>query len=151
MIETKIMKKSKLLFAVLFTGISLQLSAQARQEFNFGLIGANFEIPVHKDVTIAPGASTNFDLDWLNIGVRGSYYFDNLFGITDDAWDVYGGADAGYSIYNGNDDHKHKSEFDIGLHVGGRWFWNEKWGLYVELGGARVQGPVGGVGVTMKL
>ncbi len=145
------MKKANVLFVLLVVLTAIQMSAQARKELNFGIIGANFEIPVHKDVTIAPGASTNFDLDWLNLGVRGNYYFDNLFGIEDEAWDVYGGAGVGYSIYNGDNDHDHKSDFDIGLHVGGRWFWNDKWGVYVELGGARVQGPVGGIGVTMKL
>ena len=28
---------------------------QARKELNFGLIGVNYEIPVHRDITIAPG------------------------------------------------------------------------------------------------
>lgn len=127
---------------------------QARKELNFGLVGINYEIPVHKDITIAPGIGTNLDLDWLNVGVKGNYYFDNVFGITDDAWDVYGGANVGYSIdmrddhdNNGNDE----SDLNLGLQVGGRWFWNDKWGVYVEIAGGNVSGFSPGIGLTVKL
>ncbi len=143
------MKLTTFYASLVFAFVSFTALSQARKEVNFGLIGANIEFPVHKDITIAPGASTNFDLDWLTVYVRGNYYFDNLFKITDDAWDVYGGAAAGFAMYNGND-HK-DDDFDIGLHVGGRWFWNEKWGVYVELGGGSTQGANGGIGVTLKL
>ncbi|MFB3390336.1 hypothetical protein [Flavobacterium sp. LAR06] len=45
---------------------------QARKELNFGLVGINYEIPVHRDITIAPRVGTNLDLDWLNVGVKGN-------------------------------------------------------------------------------
>lgn len=123
--------------------------SQARTELNFGIIGANYEIPVSDDITIAPFAGTNFDLDWLTLGVKANYYFDNLFDLTDDAWDVYGGAGAGYAFYNGN--RNKDNDLDIGLHVGGRWFWNDKWGIYLEFGGGNTQGATGGLGLTVKL
>ncbi|HWR93576.1 MAG TPA: hypothetical protein VN192_00050 [Flavobacterium sp.] len=143
------MKKTTILFILLFTGLSIHSFGQARSELNFGLLGINYEIPVHRDITIAPGASTNLDLDWLTLYVKGNYYFDNLFDINNDAWDVYGGASAGFAIYNGDEDED--SGLDIGLQVGGRWFWNDKWGVYLELGGGSVQGATGGVGLTVKL
>ena len=143
------MKKTTLLCVLAFICFTANTFGQARSELNFGLIGANYEIPVHEDITIAPGAGTNFDLDWLTIGVKANYYFDNLFELTDDAWDVYGGVGAGYAIYNG--DSGKDSDFDLGLHVGGRWFWNDKWGLYLEFGGGNTQGATGGLGVTVKL
>jgi hypothetical protein len=143
------MKKTTLLCAFMFICFAATVFSQARKELNFGLIGVNYEIPVHEDVTIAPGASTNFDLNWLTLSVKANYYFDNLFELTDEAWDVYGGAGAGYSIYNGNGNDD--SGVDIGLHVGGRWFWNDTWGIYLELGGGSVQGATGGLGLTMKL
>jgi hypothetical protein len=143
------MKKMTLLCVLGFICFTANIFGQARSELNFGLIGANYEIPVHEDITIAPGAGTNFDLDWLTIGVKANYYFDNLFELTDDAWDVYGGVGAGYAIYNG--DSGKDSDFDLGLHVGGRWFWNDKWGLYIEFGGGNTQGATGGLGVTVKL
>ncbi len=144
------MKKITVFFALLFTCLAASVFGQARNELNFGLIGVNYEIPVHEDVTIAPGAGTNFDLDWLTVSVKANYYFDNLIDLTDEAWDVYGGAGAGYSIYNGSNNGI-DSGFDIGLHVGGRWFWNDKWGIYLELGGGSTQGATGGLGLTVKL
>ena len=144
------MKTSTILFFFLCTFFVVNVFGQARQELNFGFVGANYEIPVQKNITIAPGASTNFDFNWLTLSVKGNYYFDNLFEITNESWDVYGGLAAGYSFYNGDDDDK-DSDFDLGLHVGGRWFWNEKWGVYLELGGGSVQGMNGGIGLTVKL
>lgn len=126
-----------------------EAASQAREELNFGFVGANYEIPVHRDITIAPGAATNFDLNWLTIGVRANYYFDNLLGLHDPAWDVYGGIGAGYAIYNGNEGRQ--NDLDLGLLVGGRWFWNHKWGIYLEFGGGNIQGVIGGIGVTTKL
>lgn len=144
------MKKSILLFVITLFINSVSLFGQARKELNFGIIGANYEIPVHKNITIAPGLGTNFDLDWLNIGVKGNYYFDNLFGISNTSWDVYGGANAGYSVYMG-DNKNDKSDIGFGLQVGGRWFWNDKWGLYLEIGGGNVSGLSPGLGLTVKL
>ena len=143
------MKKTFLFFAFIFTFAAANVFGQARSELNFGLIGVNYEIPVHKDITIAPGASTNFDLDWFTLNVKANYYFDSLFGLTDEAWDVYGGIGTGYAFYNG--DGSKDSDFDVALHVGGRWFWNDKWGIYLELGGGKVQGASGGLGLTVKL
>lgn len=144
------MKRATLLFVFTLLLGAASVFGQARKELNFGLIGANIEFPVHEDITIAPGLSTNFDLNWLTIGVRGNYYFDNAFGITDEAWDVYGGLGLGYSIYNGSDDDLN-SDVNLGLQVGGRWFWNDKWGVYLELGGGITGGMSGGVGLTVKL
>jgi len=143
------MKKLILLFVFALICSASSVFGQARKELNFGLIGVNYEIPVSTDITIAPSAGTNFDLDWLTLGIRANYYFDNLFELNNDAWDVYGGAGAGYSIYNGNGNKS--SDLDIGLHVGGRWFWNDKWGVYLEFGGGSTQGASGGLGVTVKL
>lgn len=143
------MKTTSLFCVLIFTCFAFNVSGQARSELNFGLIGANYEIPVHEEITIAPGASTNLDLNWLTLNVKANYYFDNLLELTDEAWDVYGGAGAGYAIYTGNDNKD--SDIDIGLHVGGRWFWNDKWGVYLELGGGSTQGATGGLGLTIKL
>ncbi|WP_435133746.1 hypothetical protein [Formosa sp. A9] len=143
------MKKITLLFVFALFCSAASVFGQARKELNFGLVGVNYEIPVHKDITIAPGAGTSLDFDWLNLGVKANYYFDNLFGLTAPAWDVYGGANVGYAVYmgNGHDD----SDLDFGLQIGGRWFWNDKWGVYLEFAGGNVSGLSPGLGVTMKL
>jgi hypothetical protein len=145
------MKKLTALFVFGLFFCITNVFGQARHELNFGLLGANYEIPVHKDITIAPGIGTNLDLDWLNIGVKGNYYFDNVFGISDDAWDVYGGLNAGYSVYMGDNDKDNESDINLGLHVGGRWFWNDKWGVYLEFAGGNVSGLSPMIGVTVKM
>ena len=43
------------------------------------------------------------------------------------------------------------SDFGFGLQVGGRWFWNDKWGVFLEAGGGNLDGAGGFVGVTMKM
>ncbi|MGQ7944533.1 outer membrane beta-barrel protein [Flavobacterium sp. WC2509] len=148
------MRKTTLLlvFALSFSFVSV--FAQARKELNFGLVGINYEIPVHRDITIAPGVGTNFDLDWLNVGVKANYYFDNLFGISNAAWDVYGGANVGYA-FDMRDDHDNnghdESDVDFGLQAGARWFWNDKWGVYAEIAGGSVSGLSPAIGLTVKL
>ena len=139
----------KKIFVIASMLLMVNVYGQARKELNFGLIGVNYEIPIHKDITIAPGVSTNTNLDWLTFNARANYYFDSLFGITDSAWDVYGGVGAGFATYNGDDDDD--DGFDIAAHAGARWFWNDKWGVYAELGGGSLQGATGSVGVTVKL
>lgn len=140
------MKKNTLLLAlVIFIGTS-NLFGQAAQQLNFGLVGLSYDIPVATDIAVSPFAGTNFDLNYLVIGVKGSYYFDNLLALPAE-WDFYGGANAGYALgIENNVD----NDFDIGLQIGGRWFWNDKWGLYLEFGGGKV-GTTGGLGITMKM
>jgi hypothetical protein len=151
------MKNSTLFYSLIFALLTINTFSQARKELNFGFVGANLEFPVHKDITIAPGVATNFDLDWISVHLRGNYYFDNLFGISNDAWDVYGGVGAGYAFFNGDefdDNGNHNGnddDFDLGLHAGARWFWNSKWGIYAELGGGSTSGAMGGIGLTVKL
>ncbi len=139
------MKKLLLVAFVLIATVSV--NAQAQKYLNFGLVGVSYEIPVASAITIAPAAFTNFDFDYLTLGVKANYYFDDLFGLTPD-WDVYGGANVGFGLAM-NDDNG--SDLNFGLQVGGRWFWNEKWGVYVELGGGALGGAAYGLGVTMKM
>ena len=139
------MKKLALTFVIVMISLNYAHS-QAVSQLNFGLIGVSYDIPVSENIAISPFAGTNFDLDWVIIGVKANYYFDNLFGLPD-AWDVYGGANGGYGI---GIDSENDSDLDVGLQVGGRWFWSKKWGVYLELGGGKL-GPTGGLGITMRL
>ncbi len=136
-----------LLISVLCLTVVSAQDSQTVKQLNFGFVGASFEIPVHKDISIAPYAGTDLNLDWLALGAKGNYYFDNLFELPS-AWDVYAGLNAGFAIGLGSNGN---SDINFGLHVGGRWFWNDKWGINVELGGGSVTDVTGGLGVTMKL
>jgi hypothetical protein len=142
------MKKLSLIL-LLFIGVTTAVSAQATRELNFGIIGVGFDIPVAPAIAITPYAGTDFNLEFLNLGVKANYYFDEIFGLPE-AFDVYGGANAGFAMWIGNGSES-TSGIDIGLQIGGRWFWNEKWGLYLELGGGHHTGGTAGLGLTMRL
>ena len=141
------MKKITLLMA--FAAFSLVSFGQAKKQISFGIIGATLEFPVAKDITVGPAAFTNLDLDYLTLGVKANYYFDNLVGLGD-SWDFYAGANAGFGLWIGDGDNG-SSDLDLGLQVGGRWFWNDSWGLYVEVGGGKLGGAAYGIGITKVL
>ena len=139
------MKKTLLILTIGLLSLNYTYS-QAVSQLNFGLIGLSYDIPVSKNIAISPFGGTDFELDWLILGVKANYYFDELLGLPD-AWDVYGGANSGFGIGINTDD---DNDIDVGLQAGGRWFWNEKWGIYLEFGGGKL-GPTGGLGLTMRL
>jgi len=132
---------------LLMLGLTTNLFSQAREEINFGLVGASYELPVSDNITIAPTAFTNFDLNYLTLGVKANYYLDSIFDLPED-WDVYGGANLGFGLGIGNG---YANGLDLGLHLGARWFWNDKWGVYLEAGGGKLGGASYGLGLTLKL
>ncbi len=140
------MKKTLLLIA--FIASTTFMFGQAQRQLNFGIIGASFDIPVASAIAIAPFAGTDLNLDYLNLGVKANFYFDELIGLPA-AWDLYAGANAGFAMWIGKDNGT--SGVDIGLQVGGRWFWNEKWGIYLEFGGGHHSKGTAGLGLTMKM
>jgi len=91
---------------------------------------------------------------FLDIGVKGSYHFSELFEIRDEKVDVYGGLSLGYLIssYSGSGfagyDDPYGSVFRLGIHIGARYFFNEKVAGYGELGYGIA--PLS-LGVTFKL
>lgn len=145
------MKKVLLLGAVILSTalFTTKLNAQAKQQISFGLVGVSYEIPVSNVITIAPTAYTNFNLSHLTLGVKANYYFDDLIGLPSE-WDVYGGVNGGFGVVV-NNDNSLENGINFGLQIGGRWFWNETWGIYIEGGAGAVGGAAGGLGLTMVL
>ena len=140
----------KLLTIIALVGVmafgSSTVYGQAQKQLNIGFIGVNYEIPIATDITIAPAAGVDWNFNHLQIGVKANYYFDNLFGLTE-PWDVYAGLNAGYGIGLDNNG----SDFAFGMQVAGRWFWNDKWGVFVEAAFGNLDNAGGGIGVTMKM
>lgn len=152
------MKTIKTLFLALFASVALSTSAQAPladggNQLNFGLgfgwglpVYASYDFSVHPDITVAPEISFNLDgMDYLIIAGRGDYHFNTLLSIPSN-FDFYAGANLGFAVgFNGG-----SSDLDLGAQVGGRWYWNEKWGLNLEFAGGMI-GAGGKIGVSMKL
>jgi len=57
-------------------------------------------------------------------------------------WDFYTGGRVGF---NAGDDF----DLSLGIEVGGRWYWSDKWGLNLELAGGTGFGTT--IGVSMRL
>ncbi len=150
----------KIIFLIVMSFIMTGLKAQGNgvaplakgdKQLNFGTgfsnggipIYASLDFAVHKDVTVTPEVHAKFD-DNIKGGilVKGDYHWNSLIGIPSN-WDFYAGARVGFDFgADGLDP-------DIGIQVGGRWYWSEKWGLNVEFGGGTGFGTT--VGLSMKL
>ncbi len=103
-------------------------------------VGVDFG--VHPDITIGPQAIFDLDLDYFGLAFRGDYHFNSIMNIPRD-WDFYAGANVGILNAIGNDN----IYADAGLQVGGRYYWNNKWGINLEFGGGSSFG--GRLGVSM--
>ena len=145
------------LAALMFSGLIFAQGAaplsKGEKEMNFGL-GFGSGIPaywgmewaVHNDITVGGVAAINLSgFDYMTLLARGDYHWNRIINIPPE-WDFYAGVslggDIGFSSGYGSGLH-----FDA--HVGGRWFWSDKWGLNLEVGGGTGFGA--SIGVTMKM
>jgi hypothetical protein len=76
---------------------------------------------------------------FIDFGARGSYHFSELFGITNENVDIYGGAFLGFlaSSYSGPgdlDNNLYGSTLRAGIHAGARYYFSPKVAGYGELG-----------------
>jgi hypothetical protein len=136
----------KIILMLAFVAIASFSFGQAQKYLNIGGAGtglyASIEFPVSSVISIAPQVSTDYSFNTIVIAGKANYYLDDVFGVTE-PWDVYAGVNLGWRLETGNDG------FNWGIHIGGRWFWSDKWGINAEIGGG--SGVLGGVGVTMKM
>ncbi|MGQ1786725.1 MULTISPECIES: hypothetical protein [unclassified Saccharicrinis] len=119
------------------------------KQLNFGLgfntdgfpVYGGVDFAVHDEITIGPQVNMVFgDDSSLSLGFRGDYHFNRLLEITSD-WDVYAGANAGLGIETNN-------TLELGLQIGGRYYWDNKWGINLEFGGGNTFSTK--LGVSMK-
>ncbi|MCF6352042.1 MAG: hypothetical protein L3J06_03430 [Cyclobacteriaceae bacterium] len=97
----------------------------------------------------------DYRLSYFGIAARGSYHFNELLG-ADDKWDFYAGATLGYyfSSFSGDafagSNNLGDGGLGVGVHIGARYFINEKIALNAEFGGgSAVSGAT--IGVTFML
>ncbi|MGC3947189.1 MAG: hypothetical protein QM762_22170 [Chryseolinea sp.] len=91
--------------------------------------------------------------NFIDFGVRASYHFAKLLKVPNKKFDPYAGAQLGFvaSSYN-YDNSAYSDPYDggvrAGLYAGARWFFNEKVGVFGEVGFAL---DAVSIGATFKL
>lgn len=148
------MKKVTLIIAFIAISVlgfsqSAPLSKGGKQ-LNFGLGFSSHGIPAyvgmdfafHNDWTAGPVIKVVMDED-VYIGALGrvDYHWNRLLEIPRN-WDFYLGANVGF--LSGED-----NGLALGLQLGGRYYWSDKWGLNLEFGGGTGYGT--SLGLSMKL
>ncbi len=145
--------------------------AKGQAQFNAGLGLSSRGLPVyigidygvHPDVTLGGEFSyrsynQNYRKDKYNhsiIGISGNanYHFNNILNIPSN-WDLYAGLNLGFYIWNSSNDfhgnHNHNSGLGLGAQIGGRYYFNEKFGINLELGGGNVFSE-GKFGISIRL
>lgn len=116
---------------------------------------------VHQDITIGGEFSfRSYNDNWSNhkyrhsiIGISGNanYHFSTLLNIPAN-WDFYIGPNIGFYIWNSPTEYEgsHTSGLGLGAQIGGRYYFNEKFGINLEFGGANVFSG-GKFGISLKL
>lgn len=169
------MKKISLSFIILITfGVS-QLYAQSpirkgEKQFNFGLGASNLGIPIylgldfgiHENISIGPimsfrtyiskgadsnGNIINYTQTAFGIGFNGDFHFNNLLSIPRE-FDVYAGVSISYFVVNSTTTVTGTVLLpDIGVnpHVGGRYNFNPKWSVQVQVDAGTHTGAMGGL------
>ena len=166
------MKIKKTLFLVSFLLISILTFAQeadtisnqvgkaplnkGEKQINFGLglntdglpVYAQLDFAVSRDITVSPmvALTAGNSYSFTTIGVHSDYHFNSLLDIPSN-WDFYAGANLGFRFYMSQ--HSGTSPLHLGLQIGGRYYWNQRWGVNLELGGGAGFGSR--IGVSRKL
>lgn len=121
------------------------------------------EFAVNDVITVGPyfGYTSynynTFGFKWkytfIDVGVRGSYHFSELFEIRNEKVDIYGGVSLGalISSYSGDgsfNNNPYGGGVRFGIHAGARYFFSEKVAGYGELGAGMAALSLG---LTFKL
>jgi outer membrane immunogenic protein len=116
---------------------------------------------VHKDITIGGELSfrsyydnynnTEYRHGIMGITGNGNYHFNSILNISQD-WDFYAGLNLGFYTWTSSSDYpgNRSSGIWLGAQIGGRYYFSEKVGINLELGGGTVSSG-GKFGFTFKL
>jgi outer membrane immunogenic protein len=94
----------------------------------------------------------NYNSSVIGIGANGNYHFNRILEMPS-KFDFYAGANLTAFIWNydNNDYHNNHDAVGLGLQVGGRYFFTDKFGINLELGGNTGTSNGAKFGVTFKL
>jgi hypothetical protein len=121
-----------------------------------------FDVGVHPDISVGGELSfrsyrDNWQGDRYNhniIGIsgNGNYHFNTLLNIPEE-WDFYAGLNLGFYIWSTENDEYDgdgSSGLGLGAQVGGRYYFNDRFGINLEVGGANAFSG-GKFGISLKL
>ena len=143
--------------------------SKGESQFNAGLGLSSWGVPVyagidwgvHRDISVGGELSyRSFNDNFrdgryrhsvFGISGNGNYHFNTLLDIPRE-WDFYAGLNLGFYIWNSDDDYpgNRTTGLELGAQVGGRYYFTERFGVNLEVGGASAFSG-GKVGITLKL
>jgi outer membrane immunogenic protein len=165
----KIISFAALLLISNLTFAQYALSKGERQlNAGFGLsswgipVYAGFDIGVHPDISVGGELSfrsyrerfqgNGYNHNIIGISGNGNYHFNTILGIPRE-WDFYAGLNLGFYVWStSNDDYPGDGSSGLGLgaQVGGRYYFNDRFAVNLELGGGNSFGG-GKLGISIKL
>jgi len=158
-----------LLLAAAQASFAQYFLSKGEAQFNGGLGLSSWGIPVyagvdwgvHRDISVGGELSFRSYYDHpnneryhhsvLGISGNGNYHFNSLLNIPPE-WDFYAGLNLGFYVWNSDDDYPgdHTTGLELGAQVGGRYYFNNRFGLNLEVGGGHAFSN-GKIGVTIRL
>ena len=165
------MKKTILIFLFIVTAKFIQAQYAlpvGKSQLNAGIGLSTWGIPVYVgfDYGVATDVSAGAEVSFRNysdrfigvkyrhsiIGISGNANY-HLNGITDipEQFDLYAGLNLGFYIWSSSSNYPGESASGIGIgaQIGGRYYFNDKAAINLEVGGGNAFGG-GKVGITIK-
>lgn len=166
--------KGKVLLPILLFVASMATAqnplAGGRTQLNAGVglssrgvpVYVGFDFGVHRDISVGFEVSFRgyheywkkqvYYQHWIT-GISGNanYHFNRILNIPS-SWDFYAGLNLGFFIYRSPDGYPgdRSSGLGIGGQVGGRYYFNDKFGINLEFGGGNAFAN-GKFGISVKL
>ncbi|HKO77499.1 MAG TPA: outer membrane beta-barrel protein [Flavobacterium sp.] len=116
-------------------------------------LGGQISFQTDNDPYHYGGNTYHYDSSAVGIGANGNYHFNRILNMPS-KFDFYAGAALTYYFWNYNDydgnNHPDHDALGLGLQVGGRYFFTDKFGINLELGGGSATSGAK-FGVTFKL
>jgi len=121
---------------------------------------AGFDVGVHRDISVGGELSyrayydrpdnNRYHHSIVGLSSNGNYHFNTLLNMPTN-WDFYAGLNLGFYFWNSDNDYPgdHTSGLQLGAQVGGRYYFTERFGLNLEVGGTPAFSG-GKFGITLK-
>lgn len=122
-----------------------------------------FDVGVHRDISVGGEfsfrsyrerwAGDRYNRKVFGFAGNANYHFNTVLNIPEE-WDFYAGLNLGFYVWDDPDndyDGDNSSGLGLGAQVGGRYYFNDRFGVNLELGGGANTFGGGKFGITLKL